>query len=82
MLLALVPVMIAVATVAPSKADHATHTAAAKVPAAKAEKMICKRNGATESRMGSKRICKTAAQWRRNEGTSTDGDQAGLGSKQ
>lgn len=29
-----------------------------------AEKKICKRSAATESRMGAKRICKTAAQWR------------------
>jgi hypothetical protein len=30
----------------------------------KAERQICKRIGATESRMASKRICKTAKQWR------------------
>ena len=28
------------------------------------EKLICKRTETTRSRMGSKRVCKTAAQWR------------------
>lgn len=31
----------------------------------KVEKQICKRFGASESRMAAKRICKTAAEWRR-----------------
>lgn len=30
----------------------------------KKERMICKRINATESRMASKRICKTAQQWK------------------
>ena len=30
----------------------------------KKDRLICKRDDATESRLGSKRICKTAAQWR------------------
>ena len=35
---------------------------AAEAP--KKERMICKRIDATESRMASKRICKTAQQWK------------------
>lgn len=31
------------------------------------EKKICKREMATESRMGSKRICLTAAEWRERQ---------------
>lgn len=87
MLLSILPVMIAAAAVAVPAApavDHSMHTASARPPAVKvaAEKKICKRSGTSESRMGSKRICKTAAQWRRSEGESTDGDRAGLSSKQ
>lgn len=40
---------------------------AADAPAAEApkeEKKICKREGNTESRLGSKKICLTAAEWR------------------
>lgn len=35
--------------------------------AAKAERKICKREAVTESRMGAKKICLTAAQWRVRE---------------
>ena len=31
---------------------------------AKAEKKVCKRFGPSDSRMGSKRVCKTAAEWK------------------
>lgn len=61
MLLALLPVLFATAAAA-----TAADVAAPATPAtAKAEKKICKRSQATESRMGSKRICKTAAAWKR-----------------
>jgi hypothetical protein len=39
--------------------------------AAKEERRICKRFDASESRTGSKRICKTASQWRAED----DGDR-------
>jgi len=35
----------------------------------KAERKICRRDYASESRMGSKRICKTAAEWKAEQGT-------------
>ena len=38
----------------------------------KAERKICKREQATESRLGSKRICLTAAQWKERQGQSDD----------
>lgn len=41
--------------------------AASSAEAPKEEKKICKREMATESRMGSKRICLTAAQWRQRQ---------------
>ena len=40
---------------------------AATAEAPKEEKKICKREMATESRMGSKRICLTAAEWRERQ---------------
>ena len=45
------------ATVVPS-----TDATAAEAP--KEEKKICKREAATESRLGSKKVCLTAAQWK------------------
>ena len=41
--------------------------APASTEAPKEEKKICKREMATESRMGSKRVCLTAAQWRERQ---------------
>lgn len=43
--------------------------------ASKAERKICKREGSTESRLGSKRICLTAAEWRARD----TGEMRGLG---
>jgi hypothetical protein len=37
----------------------------------KSEKKICKREQATESRLGSKRICLTAQQWRERQDAAT-----------
>lgn len=42
----------------------------------KAERLICKRIAATESRLAAKRICKTARQWR--EAQESDGDGISL----
>ena len=48
-----------------STASPATGAAtSAVVEAPKEEKKICKREDATESRLGSKRICLTASQWK------------------
>lgn len=38
----------------------------------KEERKICKRDAATGTRMGSKRICRTAAEWRLAEGEGLD----------
>jgi cell envelope opacity-associated protein A len=40
-------------------------TATAEAPAPVEEKKICKRMEATESRVSAKRICKTAAEWKK-----------------
>lgn len=39
-------------------------TAAPIAEAPKAERKICKREAATESRLGAKKICMTAAEWK------------------
>ena len=44
--------------------------------APKAERKICRREEATESRLGGKRICLTAAEW---QARSNGGDSRGLG---
>ena len=48
---------------------------ATAVEAPKEEKKICKREMATESRLGSKRVCLTAAQWKARD----TGEFRGLG---
>ena len=53
---------------APSQPVEAQQTAEAP----KVEKKICKRDQATESRMGSKRICLTAAEWKERQSQTTD----------
>lgn len=45
-------------------ATAAAPEAPAAVEASKEEKKICKREMASESRLGSKRICLTAAEWK------------------
>jgi hypothetical protein len=40
---------------------------AAEAPAATEEKKICRRVDATESRMKSQRVCKTAAEWKKHQ---------------
>lgn len=58
---------------APTDSASATPPAAAQAPAGTAEakksdegeKKICKREENTESRLGGKRICLTAEQWKR-----------------
>jgi hypothetical protein len=53
-------------TTTPSAAQGQTPaTAAGAEKAGKEEKKICKREESTESRLGGKRICLTAEQWRR-----------------
>ena len=36
------------------------------------ERKICKRDYASESRLGSKRICKTAKEWKAQQGSGAD----------
>ncbi len=50
----------------------ATSEAAAPAEKPKGERMICKRIEATESRMASKRICKTPQQWKDAQWSETD----------
>lgn len=66
--------LLAAALQSAGPVDHAQHATPIK---AKPERKICKRNDTTESRMGSKRICKTAAEWRgeRNDGAIDDAAQ-------
>lgn len=55
---------------APQQAQAQAPAAATADNAEKAEKKICKREMNTESRMGSKRICLTAEQWKARESES------------
>lgn len=57
-------------------ADPPAEAAGAGEP--KKEKLVCKRTSATRSRMGSKRVCKTAEQWRDDP---RDPGEAGTGVK-
>jgi hypothetical protein len=55
-------------------AETAPTTAApAQAEAPKAERKICKREDATESRLGAKRVCLTAEQWRERQRLATTG---------
>ena len=47
-----------------STATPATAEAVKTDEAVKAERKICKRESTTESRMGSKRLCLTASEWK------------------
>jgi hypothetical protein len=64
----LVAVLLLLASADPSGA--ATTSDAATEASPKAERKICKRIDATESRMLSKRVCKTAKEWRAAENDS------------
>ena len=45
-------------------ANHSGHApTTAPTPPAKAEKKVCKKFEDTASRLGSKRVCRTAAEW-------------------
>jgi hypothetical protein len=50
---------------APPAAQAPAQQATAGVDTSKGEKKICRREESTESRLGGKRICLTAEQWKR-----------------
>jgi len=50
----------------PSGAEETTSNGSAE-PQEKEEKKVCKRIAATESRMAAKRICMTAADWKKQQ---------------
>jgi len=58
-------------------ANDTDATAAAPAPQAaeapKAERKICKREESSESRLGAKRVCLTAEQWRERQRAATSG---------
>ena len=59
----------------PAPVDHSQHA----IPAKTSAKKICKRDDATESRMLSKRICKTAAEWKHiPDGSNPDEGKQGV----
>ena len=61
-------------TSAAATTQASTPAAAVEAQAPKEEKKICKREAATESRLGAKKVCLTAAQWRaRDNGDATRG---------
>jgi hypothetical protein len=60
-MIALLSVLL-LASETPAAVAPSTDVPAAEAP--KEEKKICKREGSTESRLGSKRICLTAAEWK------------------
>jgi len=63
---ALSVLLLATETAVPAPQQPAT-AISQPVEAQKAEKKICKREQSTESRMDSKRICLTAAQWKERQ---------------
>jgi hypothetical protein len=60
-MIALLSVLL-LASETPAAIAPSTDATAAEAP--KEEKKICRREAATESRLGSKKICLTAAQWK------------------
>ncbi|HEY0629341.1 MAG TPA: hypothetical protein VGD23_08435 [Sphingomicrobium sp.] len=64
MITVLFSVMLLAAETGAATATTTTTEAPTAVEAPKEEKKICKRDMATESRLGSKRTCLTAAQWK------------------
>lgn len=74
MITLLLSVMLA-ATDATATATAATTPAVASqsAEAPKSERKICKRDRSTESRLGSKRTCLTAAEWKAREGDGVKG---------
>ena len=76
MALHLLPLLLAGTLTAPAASAGPAVSAA---PAA--EKKICRRTRKTESRMGSKRVCKTAEQWRAEEVDATSDPRAALSGK-
>ena len=65
--------VLLLASETPAAVAPPTDATAAEAP--KEEKKICKREGSTESRLGSKKVCLTAAQWRARD----TGEMRGLG---
>ena len=62
----------------PTAASGNSGAAAASQVQPKQEKKICKRFDASETRLGSKRVCKTAAEWLATpEGDGFDGNVRG-----
>ncbi len=67
------------ASTKPVPVDHSGHVTPDKKSS---EKKICKRDEATESRMQSRRICKTAAQWKRErDGLGSEERQQGVATR-
>jgi hypothetical protein len=66
--------VLLLASETPAAVNPASETPIA-AEATKAERKICKREGSTESRLGSKRICLTAAEWKARD----TGEMRGLG---
>ena len=66
--------LMLLASDSPAAAPAAPAPATAEAP--KKERKICRREEATESRLGGKRICLTAAEW---QARSAGGDNRGLG---
>ena len=64
MITALFSVMLLADATAATTSTTTAEAPAAATEAPKEERKICKREMATESRMGSKRICLTAAEWK------------------
>lgn len=67
---ALSVLLLATETTAATPQQPAAATQPAETP--KAEQKICKREQSTGSRMDSKRICLTAAQWKERQNQSDD----------
>jgi predicted transglutaminase-like cysteine proteinase len=66
-------VLLAASSTAAATTAAPTQAAPQAAEAPKAERKICKREEATESRLGGKRVCLTAQQWRERQRLATTG---------
>ena len=71
----MIPALLSVLWLATEVPATSNQPDPAPAEASKEERKICKREMDTTSRMGSKRVCLTAAQWKARDG----GDVKGLG---
>lgn len=68
--------MAAAAIAADVKSDGASTQAAAETP--KKPRQICKREATSTGLHGTRKVCMTAAEWRKRNGSGEEGDMGGV----